>query len=67
MDIMQKRVPDRARLRLFVDMDGTLAEFRSVDTLETLYEKGYFAELRPQETVVAVSYTHLTLPTRTGV
>ena len=37
MDIMQKRVPDRARLRLFVDMDGTLAEFRSVDTLETLY------------------------------
>lgn len=52
MDIMQKGVPDRARLRLFVDMDGTLAEFRSVDTLETLYEKGYFAELRPQETVV---------------
>lgn len=27
--------------RLFVDMDGTLAVFRNVDTLETLYEKGY--------------------------
>lgn len=39
--------------RLFIDMDGTLAVFREVDTLETLYEEGYFASLPPQETVVA--------------
>lgn len=39
--------------RLFVDMDGTLAEFHPVDTLEQLYEPGYFANLPPQETVVA--------------
>lgn len=33
-------------------MDGTLAEFKPVDEIETLYEKGYFAELKPQENVV---------------
>lgn len=38
--------------RLYVDMDGTLAEFKPVDTLEKLYEKGYFRNLRPQHTVV---------------
>lgn len=38
--------------RLFVDMDGTLAEFKSVDSLEKLYEKGYFRNLKPQQTVV---------------
>lgn len=38
--------------RLFVDMDGTLAEFRQIDTLEQLYEKGYFENLQPQMEVV---------------
>lgn len=38
--------------RLFLDMDGTLAEFHPVDTMETLYEKGYFEELPPHENVV---------------
>jgi hypothetical protein len=38
--------------RLFVDMDGTLAVFRVVDTLETLYEKNYFLNLSPQQTVI---------------
>lgn len=33
-------------------MDGTLAEFRNVDTLETLYEKGYFLNLKPNENVI---------------
>lgn len=33
--------------RLFVDMDGTLAVFTPVDTLETLYEQRYFADLKP--------------------
>lgn len=41
------------RQRLFVDMDGTLAVFTPVDELETLYEKGYFANLVPHENVVA--------------
>ena len=39
--------------RLFVDMDGTLAVFRQVDELETLYEKGYFLNLAPQRNVLA--------------
>lgn len=40
------------RQRLFVDMDGTLAEFKNVDTLETLYEKDYFINLKPNENVL---------------
>ncbi|MBD8914738.1 MAG: hypothetical protein EGR77_01830 [Pseudobutyrivibrio sp.] len=38
--------------RLFVDMDGTLAVFNRIDKLETLYERGYFADLTPQANVV---------------
>lgn len=40
------------RTRIFVDMDGTLAEFRTVDTLEKLYEKNYFLSLNPHYNVV---------------
>ena len=40
------------RQRLFVDMDGTLAEVKTVDTLETLYEKDYFINLKPNENVL---------------
>lgn len=39
-------------LRLFVDMDGTLAVFHPVDTLEKLYEKNYFLNLLPQTNVI---------------
>ena len=39
--------------RLFVDMDGTLAVFTPVDEMETLYEQGYFSNLKPHENVVA--------------
>ena len=38
--------------RLFVDMDGTLAVFNRVETLEALYEQGYFLNLAPQVNVV---------------
>lgn len=38
--------------RLFVDMDGVLAKFTHVDTLETLYEEGYFRNLEPQVNVI---------------
>lgn len=37
---------------LYIDMDGTLAEFKPVDTLEKLYEEGYFFNLKPQISVV---------------
>ncbi len=42
------------KYRLFVDMDGTLAEFRNLDTLEKLYEKGYFQNLKPITPMVEV-------------
>lgn len=38
--------------RLFVDMDGTLAVFTPVDTMETLYEQGYFRSLEPHINVI---------------
>jgi len=37
----------REKRRVFVDMDGTLAVFTPVNTLETLYEKEYFLNLEP--------------------
>ena len=40
------------RIRKFVDLDGTAAIFKPVDTLETLYEKGYFYNLEPNQNVV---------------
>ncbi|MBE5968822.1 MAG: hypothetical protein E7242_01165 [Lachnospiraceae bacterium] len=38
--------------RLFVDMDGTLAEFKPTSKLEDLYEKGYFLNLQPLPNVI---------------
>lgn len=32
---------------LFVDLDGTLAEFKYAESMDILYEKGYFLNLRP--------------------
>ncbi len=40
------------RERIFVDMDGVLAKFNHVQSEEELYEKGYFANLKPLPTVV---------------
>lgn len=39
--------------RLFVDMDGTLAEFIPTEKLEDLYERYYFLNLRPMSEVVS--------------
>lgn len=50
LTVLDERKPERQRL--FVDMDGTLAVFTPVATLETLYEKGYFLNLEPQKNVV---------------
>lgn len=41
-----------AEKRLFVDMDGTLAVYKPCNTLEKLYEKGYFADLEPMDNVL---------------
>lgn len=38
--------------RLFIDMDGTLAEWRSEAGPEELYKRGYFASLRPYPTIL---------------
>lgn len=38
--------------RLFIDLDGTLAKFQSVNTMETLYEEGYFLNLEPIQNVI---------------
>lgn len=40
------------KIRFNVDLDGTAAVFKTVDTLETLYEKGYFLNLEPNRNVV---------------
>ena len=47
------------RPRLFVDMDGTLALFQEIDTIETLFEEGYFKNLPPQVAVVNAVNTFL--------
>lgn len=49
---------ERPEDRLFVDMDGTLAEFKPCKTIEKLYEPGYFANLKPLENVVEAVRTH---------
>lgn len=40
------------KIRLFVDMDGTLAEWRKASRFEELLEKGYFRSLQPHQNVV---------------
>lgn len=42
-----------ARKRIFLDMDGTLAEWRAAAQPHELYQKGYFESLKPQKRLVA--------------
>lgn len=42
----------KPKYRLFVDMDGTVAEWKAADEFEDLYEKGYFSSLKPYQNVV---------------
>jgi 5'(3')-deoxyribonucleotidase/DNA-binding transcriptional MerR regulator len=49
---MDDLVDRKTKGRLFVDMDGTLAEFKQISSMEMLYEKGYFRNLKPIQTVV---------------
>lgn len=41
-----------AEARLLIDMDGTLAKFKTVNTMESLYEEGYFLDLEPMQNVI---------------
>lgn len=59
---IDKEYWEAPRIRLFVDMDGTLAEFKPCRTMETLYERGYFANLKPQENVVEAVRIHASEP-----
>ena len=38
--------------RIFVDMDGTLAEWKNVESENVLYEKGYYENLKPNENLL---------------
>lgn len=40
------------KFKLYVDMDGVLAEFNEVTNIDELYEKNYFANLQPIDNVV---------------
>lgn len=40
------------KVRLYIDMDGTLSKFTPVDTIEVLYQPGYFYNLEPQVNVI---------------
>lgn len=37
---------------VYIDMDGTLADFQQVASEEELFEQGYFANLKPQINVI---------------
>lgn len=39
-------------MRIFVDMDGTLAEWKTATAFEDLFEEGYFKSLMPHSNVV---------------
>lgn len=42
-------------MRIFVDMDGTIARFYEADDcLEKMYERGFFANLRPYEKMIKI-------------
>lgn len=49
---LSRQAVEEGGSRLFLDLDGTAAEFKQVDTLETLYEKGYFLNLKPNQGVL---------------
>lgn len=38
--------------RIFVDMDGTLAEWKNVSKIDELYEEGYYYNLEPNKKLI---------------
>lgn len=41
------------KIRIFCDIDGTMAEWREAEDFSALLRKGYFRSLRPNQNVVA--------------
>lgn len=39
-------------IRLFIDMDGTLAEWKNIKSNDELYQKGYYESLQPNEYIL---------------
>lgn len=61
--LMEVRELYRYPRRLFVDMDGTVVEWKAVSSYDELYEKGYFSSLEPYQTVVdAIQLIHEEIP-----
>ncbi len=50
--LMEVRDLYRNPRRLFIDMDGTVAEWRSVASYDELYVKGFFSSMEPYQKVV---------------
>ena len=34
-------------MRIFIDMDGTLAEWKNIESNKELYKEGYYSSLKP--------------------
>ena len=53
----------RRKRRLFIDFDGTAAEFRKAAVFSDLYKQGYFRSLKPNVSVIdAIYYLKTTMP-----
>lgn len=48
----QHQTPQSTTTRVFVDMDGCLAEFKQVNRFEDLFEKNYFLNLNPHTNII---------------
>lgn len=42
-------------MRIFIDMDGTLAEWKAESKFSELFKKGYFTRLKPVEGVISLA------------
>ena len=40
------------KTRIFIDMDGTLAEWKNIQSNNELYQKGYYASLKPNNYIL---------------
>ena len=50
---MKKKKNNTITCRLFIDMDGTLNFFdKNIDSIDVIYSKGYFSNLKPIKQVV---------------
>ena len=38
--------------RIFIDMDGTLAEWKDIASIKELYKKGYYESLKPNNYIL---------------